>query len=140
MHNAVRVIAASFLVKHLLIPWQKGAEWFADTLVDADLASNCVNWQQVAGCGADAVAFTRILNPVLQGKKIDPEGAYVKAWVPELSKLPKARIHEPWKATKAELEKALFSLGETYPERIVDLSEGRKRALAAFEKIKGPNS
>jgi deoxyribodipyrimidine photo-lyase len=136
MHHSVRMITASFLVKHLLIPWQKGADWFADTLVDADLASNCANWQQVAGCGANAPAFTRILNPILQGKKIDPDASYVKAWVPELSKLPKRRIHEPWKASKAELEKARFSLGETYPERIVDLGEGRKRALAAYEKIR----
>lgn len=87
------------------------------------------------GCGADAAPFSRILNPVLQGKKIDPESAYVKGWVPELAKLPETRIHEPWKASKADLEKAGVRIGETYPERIVDLGEARKRALAAYDKI-----
>ncbi len=137
MHNRVRMVVASFLVKHLLISWQQGAEWFLDTLVDADLASNSVNWQWVAGCGADAAPYFRIFNPVLQGKKFDAKGVYVKSWIPELAKLPNNRIHEPWKATKAELEKARISLGESYPDRIVDLSEGRKRALAAYETIKG---
>jgi deoxyribodipyrimidine photo-lyase len=135
MHHGVRMIVASFLVKHLLISWRQGADWFADTLVDADPASNAVNWQQVMGCGADAMPFSRILNPVLQGKKIDPESAYVKGWVPELAKLPETRIHEPWKASKADLEKAGVRIGETYPERIVDLGEARKRALAAYDKI-----
>ncbi len=136
MHNRVRMVVASFLVKHLLLSWQHGAEWFQDTLVDADHANNSANWQWVAGCGADAAPYFRIFNPVLQGKKFDANGAYVKAWVPELARLPKTRIHEPWKANKAELEKARINIGETYPQRIVDLGEGRKRALAAYESIK----
>ncbi len=137
MHNRVRMIVASFLVKHLLMPWQDGAAWFWDTLVDADLANNSASWQWVAGCGADAAPYFRIFNPVLQGKKFDPDGDYVKAWIPELSKLPKAKLHEPWKATKAEREKAKFVVGETYPEPIVELGEGRKRALSAYDSIKG---
>ena len=136
MHNRVRMIAASFLVKHLLQPWQKGAEWFWDTLVDADLANNSANWQWVAGCGADAAPYFRIFNPVLQGKKFDADGAYVKAWVPELAKLPGARMHEPWKANRADQEKARVSIGETYPAPMIGLSEGRKRALTAYERIK----
>jgi deoxyribodipyrimidine photo-lyase len=137
IHNRVRMIVASFLVKHLLISWQQGAAWFWDTLVDADLASNSVNWQWVAGCGVDAAPFSRISNPVLQGRKFDPEGKYVKAWVPELSKLPKTRIHEPWKASESVLAKAGITLGQTYPEPIVDLREGRARALEAYEIIRG---
>lgn len=139
MHNRVRMIAASFLVKHLLISWQQGAAWFWGTLVDADLANNSASWQWVAGCGADAVPYFRIFNPVLQGKKFDPEGAYVKSWVPELAKLPKAKIHEPWKAREADLEKAGIMLGDTYPEPIVNLSAGRARALEAYETVKVPN-
>lgn len=139
MHNRVRMVAASFLVKHLLISWQSGAAWFWDTLVDADHANNTANWQWVAGCGADAAPYFRIFNPVLQGRKFDADGAYVKAWVPELAKLPNARIHEPWKASKAELDKARINIGESYPERIVDLGQGRKRALAAYATIKGEN-
>lgn len=136
IHSRMRTIVASFLVKHLLISWQHGAAWFANTLVDADIASNAVNWQHVTGCGMDAPSFSRILNPVLQGKKIDPEGTYVKSWVPEFSKLPKERIHEPWKASKADMTKARVSLGETYPARIIDLGECRVRALEAFEMTK----
>lgn len=137
MHNRVRMVVASFLVKHLLIPWQAGEQWFWDTLVDADLANNAANWQWVAGCGADAAPYFRIFNPVLQGKKFDADGAYVKAWVPEIAKLPRAKIHEPWKAGKDDLEKARVIIGETYPAPIVDLNAGRKRALAAYQEIKG---
>ena len=137
MHNRVRMIVASFLVKHLLIPWQEGERWFWDTLVDADLANNSASWQWVAGSGADASPYFRIFNPVLQGKKFDPDGAYVRAWVPELAKLPDSKIHEPWKANKADLEKARLVIGETYPAPIVDLGEGRERALAAYKAIKG---
>ncbi|MHA1163961.1 MAG: cryptochrome/photolyase family protein [Alphaproteobacteria bacterium] len=135
MHNRVRMIVASFLVKHLLISWQSGARWFWETLVDADLASNSVNWQKVAGCGADALPFSRIFNPVLQGRKYDADGKYVKAWVPELSKLPRTRIHDPWKTSESALAKAGITLGETYPEPIIGLREGRARALAAYGKI-----
>ena len=136
MHNRVRMIVASFLVKDLLIPWQKGAAWFWDTLVDADLASNAANWQWVAGCGADAAPYFRIFNPVLQGKKFDAQGAYVKAWVPELAKLPKSHIHAPWGAPEKTLKKAGVTLGETYPSPIVDHKQARERALAAYEAVK----
>ena len=136
MHNRVRMIVASFLVKDLLIPWQKGEDWFWATLVDADLASNAANWQWVAGCGADAAPYFRIFNPVLQGKKFDPEGAYVKAWVPELAKMPKSHIHAPWAAPKKTLAKAGVTLGDTYPTPIVDHKQARARALAAYEAVK----
>ncbi|QQM28860.1 deoxyribodipyrimidine photo-lyase [Martelella lutilitoris] len=136
MHNRVRMIAASFLVKDLMIDWRKGEEWFRDTLVDADPASNPANWQWVAGSGADASPFFRIFNPVLQGEKFDPDGAYVRRYVPELAALPAKHIHAPFDAPKAVLEEAGVTLGETYPEPIVDHKAARKRALAAFEKIK----
>ena len=135
MHNRVRMVAASFLVKHLLLPWQQGAEWFWDTLVDADLANNSASWQWVAGCGADAAPYFRIFNPVVQGKKFDAQGAYVKHWLPELSKLPRSHIHAPWMAPEKSLEKAGIVLGETYPKPIVDHKMARERALEAFATI-----
>lgn len=135
MHNRARMIVASLLVKHLLIPWQEGEAWFWDTLVDADLASNCVSWQWVAGCGADAAPFFRIFNPVLQGRKFDPEGRYVRHWVPEIARLPDAFLHEPWAAPPEVLAAAGITLGKTYPKPIVDLAEGRARALAALETV-----
>ena len=135
MHNRVRMVAASFLVKHLLQPWQDGEAWFWDTLVDADPANNPVNWQWVAGCGADAAPFFRIFNPVLQGEKFDPEGAYVRRWVPELAALPDKHVHAPWTALEAVLWKAQVRLGETYPLPIVDHAAARARALAAFRAL-----
>jgi len=137
MHNRVRMIAASFLVKDLLIHWHEGARWFWDTLVDADLANNTLGWQWVAGCGADAAPYFRIFNPVLQGRKFDPEGSYVKRWVPELAALPAKYIHAPWEAPAAALRATGVSLGETYPAPIVDHGEARARALAAYARIKG---
>jgi deoxyribodipyrimidine photo-lyase len=137
MHNRVRMVAASFLVKHLLIPWQEGEAWFWDTLVDADLASNAANWQWVAGSGADAAPYFRIFNPVLQGRKFDPDGAYVRRWVQELARLPAAHIHAPWDAPESVLRDAGVRLGETYPPPIVDHKAARERALAAFAEIKG---
>ena len=136
MHNRVRMVAGSFLVKHLLIPWQEGAEWFWDTLVDADLANNTLGWQWIAGCGADAAPYFRIFNPVLQGEKFDADGAYVRRWVPELSRLPNHLIHKPWTATPIELAAASVSLGETYPNPIVDHDAARERALAAYATLK----
>ncbi|MBU6454512.1 MAG: DNA photolyase family protein [Cyanobacteria bacterium REEB67] len=140
MHNRVRMIAASFLIKDLLIPWQDGAHWFWDTLVDADLAQNTMGWQWTAGCGADAAPYYRIFNPVLQGEKFDPKGAYVRKWVPELKKLSPKWIHKPWLAPPLELAAAGITLGENYPAPLVDHSEARDRALAAFKKVKGVKS
>lgn len=136
MHNRVRMIAASFLVKDLLQPWQAGARWFWDTLVDADLASNSASWQWVAGCGADAAPYFRIFNPVLQGERFDPEGAYVRRFVPELAALPARYIHRPWEAPADLLQSAGVHLGVTYPTPIVDHGEARRRALAAFAELK----
>ncbi|MBM3546626.1 MAG: deoxyribodipyrimidine photo-lyase [Alphaproteobacteria bacterium] len=136
MHNRVRMIVASFLVKHLLLPWQQGEAWFWDTLVDADLANNAANWQWVAGCGADAAPYFRIFNPVLQGEKFDAAGAYVRHWVPEIAALPDAVLHKPWQASDAVLDKAGIRLGDTYPRPIVDHAAARARALAAFHELK----
>jgi len=136
MHNRVRMIVASFLVKDLLIPWREGARWFWDTLVDADLASNTLGWQWTAGCGADAAPYFRIFNPLLQGAKFDPDGIYVRRWVPELARLPDEFIHKPWEAGPLILKAAGVELGKTYPAPIVDHSKARDRALAALGEIK----
>ena len=137
MHNRVRMIAASFLIKHLRIDWRRGEEWFWDTLIDADLAANAQNWQWVAGCGADAAPFFRIFNPVLQGVKFDGEGEYVRRFVPELAKLPSKFIHKPWYADAATLKAAGVELGRNYPKPLVDLQKGRDAALAAFRELSG---
>lgn len=131
MHNRVRMAVASFLVKHLLIDWRQGEAWFWDTLIDADAANNPANWQWVAGCGADAQPWFRVFNPVLQGEKFDPDGAYVRKFVPELARLPNARIHKPWTATTAELKACGVELGKTYPFPVVDHATARARALDA---------
>lgn len=136
MHNRVRLITASFLVKDLLQPWQRGVEWFWDTLVCADLANNSMGWQWVAGTGADAAPFFRIFNPVTQGEKFDPEGEYVRRWVPELAALPNEYIHHPWEAPPLVLAAAGVELGKSYPHPIVDHKAARARALAALETIK----
>ncbi len=136
MHNRVRMIVASFLVKHLLLRWQDGAAWFWDTLVDADLANNTLGWQWSAGCGADAAPYFRIFNPVIQGQKFDPDGSYIRRWVPELAYLPKRWIHMPWKAPAEILHEACVQLGKTYPLPIIDHEIARKRALAAFARIR----
>jgi deoxyribodipyrimidine photo-lyase len=135
MPNRARMIVASFLVKHLLIPWQTGADWFLDTLVDADLANNSASWQWVAGSGTDAAPYFRIFNPVLQGVKFDPTGDYVRKWVPELAGLPAADIHAPWDAPPLALAGAGVTLGGTYPKPIVDHAAARARALAAFKRL-----
>jgi deoxyribodipyrimidine photo-lyase len=136
MHNRVRMVAASFLTKHLLIPWQQGEAWFWDTLVDADLANNAANWQWVAGCGADAAPYFRIFNPVLQGRKFDPEGDYLRRFVPELARLDNRYIHAPWEAPATVLAAAGIELGRSYPLPIVDLAAGRTRALEAYGGIR----
>jgi deoxyribodipyrimidine photo-lyase len=131
MHNRVRMITASFLVKNLLQPWTDGATWFWDTLCDADLASNSASWQWVAGCGADAAPYFRVFNPVLQGKKFDPEGNYVKKWVPELRDVPPLHIHAPWEMPTPP---------PGYPDPIVELSRSRDRALQAFQTLSAAES
>jgi deoxyribodipyrimidine photo-lyase len=136
MHNRVRMIVASFLIKDLMLPWQLGAAWFWDTLVDADLANNSASWQWVAGSGADAAPYFRIFNPVKQGETFDPDGAYVRRFVPELGNLSAQYIHSPWLAPADALAKAGVLLGRTYPARIVDHPIARERALAAFKDIK----
>ncbi|MGY8638822.1 deoxyribodipyrimidine photo-lyase [Bradyrhizobium sp. 14AA] len=136
MHNRVRMVVASFLVKHLLIDWRDGESWFWDTLVDADAGSNPANWQWVAGCGADAAPYFRVFNPQLQGEKFDPDGTYVRRWVPELQGLPAKLIHRPWQATPIELASVGVTLGKTYPQPIVDHAKGRERALAAYATIR----
>ncbi len=136
MHNRVRMIVASFLIKDLFIHWRRGEDWFWDTLVDADLASNAAGWQWVAGSGADAAPYFRIFNPVSQSEKFDPNGDYLRRWLPELEKLPRRAIHAPWMADRATLAQAGVTLGVDYPKPIVDHAEARKKALAAFEKIK----
>ncbi|HEY3323785.1 MAG TPA: deoxyribodipyrimidine photo-lyase [Planctomycetota bacterium] len=135
MHNRVRMVVASFLVKDLLLPWQEGARWFWDTLVDADLANNTLGWQWSAGCGADAAPFFRILNPVLQSERFDPRGTYIRQWIPELRRLSAAHIHAPWQAPAEVLHAAGVRLGTNYPRPIVDHSAARDQALAAFRQL-----
>ena len=136
MHNRVRMIVASFLIKDLMIPWQHGEAWFWDTLVDADLASNAASWQWVAGTGADAAPYFRVFNPVTQGIKFDPDGAYVRRWVPELAELPAPAIHAPWEAAAAVLAAAGVRLGQSYPLPLVDHALARRRALEAYGACK----
>ena len=137
MHNRVRMIVASLLTKNLLIPWQDGAAWFWDTLVDADLAQNTLGWQWTAGSGADAAPYFRIFNPVLQGEKFDADGSYVRRWIPELAKLPSQFIHRPWEAPSEVLRAAGIELDSRYRKPRVDLMATRDRALAAYDEIKG---
>ena len=137
MHNRVRMVAASFLVKHLLIDWREGEAWFWDTLVDADLASNVQNWQWVAGSGADAAPYFRIFNPIGQGEKFDPDGAYVRRWVPELRRLPDRWLHSPWTAPAEVLRDAGVRLGTDYPHPILDHAQARARALDALKTVSG---
>lgn len=136
MHNRVRMITASFLIKHLLTDWRAGETWFWDTLVDADPANNPASWQWVAGSGADAAPYFRIFNPVTQGEKFDPKGAYVRRFVPELAELDDKFIHRPWEAPASELTKAGIVLGRNYPKPIISLDFGRRRALDAFASLR----
>jgi deoxyribodipyrimidine photo-lyase len=135
MHNRVRMIAASFLTKHLLIDWRVGERWFWDTLVDADLGNNALGWQWIMGSGVDSSPFNRIFAPVGQSAKFDAAG-YIRQWVPELAKLPDDAIHAPWEATPMTLAAADVRLGETYPHPIVDHAAARARALAAYASIR----
>ena len=138
MHNRVRMIVASFLVKDLLLSWTQGTRWFWDTLVDADLAQNTLGWQWTAGCGADAAPYFRVFNPISQGEKFDPQGDYVRRWCPELAKLPGEWLHKPWQAPSETLAHAGVKLGRDYPEPIVSHAIAREVALEAFARIKSP--
>ena len=136
LHNRVRMIVGSFLVKNLLLHWHHGQEWFWDTLLDADLANNSASWQWVSGSGADAAPYFRIFNPVTQGEKFDPNGDYIKRYIPELRNLNGKFLYSPWEAPENVLQSAGIELGKNYPEPIVDLKLSREKALAAFEKLK----
>jgi deoxyribodipyrimidine photo-lyase len=136
MHNRARMIVASLLTKNLGIHWLEGARWFWDTLVDADLAANTLGWQWTAGCGADAAPYFRVFNPVLQGERFDPQGDYVRRWVPELADLPAQYIHRPWEAPATVRKQVGVHLGDNYPKPVVDLAESRRQALARWERIK----
>ncbi len=131
VHNRARMISASFLTKHLMIDFRRGEAHYLKHLTDGDWASNDMGWQWAAGCGCDAQPYFRIFNPISQGKKLDPDGAYVRRWVPELSKVPAKHIHAPWEAPPQVLEEAGIRLGETYPYPIIDHKEARSRYLAA---------
>ena len=136
MHNRVRMVVASFLIKNLLVDWRLGASWFWDCLVDADLASNSASWQWVAGCGTDASPYFRVFNPIIQGEKFDPQGEYTKLYLPELKELPDKYLYRPWEAPTDVLSQANITLGETYPHPIVQIKESRERALAAYGTTK----
>jgi deoxyribodipyrimidine photo-lyase len=136
MHNRARMVVASFLTKNLLIHWLEGARWFWDTLVDADLANNTFGWQWSAGCGADPQPFFRIFNPMMQGRKFDSDGSYVRRWIPELARLPNATLHAPWEASRGDLLRAGIELGVDYPRPMVDHHQTRSTALAALEGIR----
>lgn len=136
MHNRVRMIVASFLIKNLQHHWVDGARWFWDTLVDADLANNTMGWQWTAGCGADAAPYYRIFNPMLQSGRYDPQHRYIREWVPELGRLPDTFIHEPWTASKEVLAAAGVTLGKNYPRPIVDFKISRDAALAGYQRIR----
>ncbi len=136
MHNRIRMLVGSFLVKHLQLHWSHGEAWFWDTLLDADLANNTTSWQWISGSGADAAPYFRIFNPISQGPKFDPKGLYVRKWCPELSELPNNLIHRPHEATTIELKAARIKLGKTYPHPIVDHKQARIAALAGYEEVK----
>jgi len=136
MHNRVRMIVASVLVKHLLQHWVEGSRWFWDTLVDADLANNSFGWQWTAGCGADAAPYFRVFNPIIQGEKFDPKGDYVRRFVPKLGSLPARYIHKPWELGELDLRSIGVTLGREYPAPLISHAAGRKRALDAFAEFK----
>jgi len=137
MHNRVRMVAASFLVKDLMVHWSEGARHFADKLVDADPANNAMGWQWVSGSGADAAPYFRVFNPMTQSQRFDPEGAYIRRWVPELARLSERHIHAPWLADAETLKEAGIALGEDYPHPLVDHALARRRALYAYGKMRG---
>jgi deoxyribodipyrimidine photo-lyase len=135
MHNRVRMVAASFLVKDLLVDWRIGERWFRRLLVDGDVAQNAGNWQWVAGTGPDAAPYFRVFNPVVQSRKFDPDGAYIRTFVPELARVPPRWIHSPWSAPALELAASDVKLGETYPFPLIEHDYARRRALAAYKEV-----
>jgi deoxyribodipyrimidine photo-lyase len=137
MHNRARMITASFLVKDLLIDWRWGERWFMQQLVDGDPASNNGGWQWTAGTGTDAAPYFRIFNPVSQSKKFDPQGDYIRRWVPELAEVPKKHIHEPWRMPEEVQAQSGCQIGEDYPAPIVDHKAARQRTLAAYKEVTG---
>jgi len=137
MHNRLRMIVGSLLVKHLLQPWQDGETWFWDTLIDGDTASNTLGWQWISGCGADASPYFRVFNPITQSEKFDKNGEYIRKWVPELTNVPNEFIHTPWEMTTSQQSRYKVRIGKDYPEPIIGHKEGRQRALDAFQTIKG---
>jgi deoxyribodipyrimidine photo-lyase len=140
MHNRVRMIAGSFLVKNLLVHWNEGESWFWDCLADADLAINSASWQWIAGCGADAVPYFRIFNPVTQAQKFDPDGVYLRRWLPELAALPDRHLFAPWEAPASILQAKDVTLGKTYPAPVVELKSSRQRALDAYAMTRKKNT
>lgn len=136
MHNRVRMITASFLIKDLLVDWRLGEKYFRRQLIDGDIAQNVGNWQWIAGTGFDAAPYFRVFNPVLQSKKFDPDGEYIRAWVPEIGSLQNDQIHSPWTMSKKELLIHGVSLGTTYPLPLVDHAEARNRSLKAYKKVR----
>ncbi|MCX7352414.1 MAG: FAD-binding domain-containing protein, partial [Proteobacteria bacterium] len=136
MHNRVRMIVGSFLVKNLLLHWHHGRDWFWDCLVDADLANNSASWQWIAGSGADAAPYFRIFNPITQGEKFDPEGQYTRHFVPELRQLPIKYLFKPWETPATILKACKIDLGKTYPNPIINIKESRDRALQAYKKTR----
>ena len=136
MHNRVRMVVGSFLVKNLRLHWHQGERWFWDTLFDADLANNSASWQWIAGCGADAAPYFRIFNPITQGEKFDPDGTYLRTYLPELAALPTKHIFNPHTAPETILKQANIQLGTDYPHPIIDLQQSRQQALNAFKSLK----
>ncbi|MDE2345103.1 MAG: deoxyribodipyrimidine photo-lyase [Gammaproteobacteria bacterium] len=135
MHNRVRMLAASLLVKNLRVPWQEGSRWFWDTLVDADLANNTMGWQWSAGCGADAAPYFRVFNPVLQSRRFDPDGDYIRRWLPELRRVPEKYLHAPWEMSAAEQSQAGCIIGKDYPQPVIEFSASRREAIAAHKQL-----
>ena len=140
MHNRARMVVASFLVKDLLIDWRWGERWFMQQLIDGDPAANNAGWQWVAGTGADAAPYFRVFNPISQGQKFDPQGDYVRQWMPELQAVPKKFIHAPWQMSKSDQRKARCRIGEDYPPPIVDHAWARDRMLAAYKAVRQPGA
>ena len=140
MHNRLRMVVGSFLVKNLRLHWHHGEAWFWDTLLDADHANNSAGWQWIAGCGADAAPYFRIFNPVTQGEKFDGEGHYTRQYLPELAQLPKKYLYQPWAAPEKVLKEAKVELGVNYPKPMVEVKQSREQALEAFKSLKALNS